>query len=282
MGGSPNSSPVDLTYQKLCTRYTVRCMSHTMNGRSHMRVVCITLPIAVVPIGLIAQATPPHSDWSVSIGSGAIVVPRYAGAEQYQVWPMPMSQVTYRDRVYLGPSTVGALGAGLGAYVVRSGALRMTAEVGLGANRPARRADALAGMDDRDLLATAGASLTYDPGPVHGTIAWARGLNDHAGSITSARFGVTRLVAGHLMATTDMVAVFADARQMRREFGITDAEASSRRALLSTGDRRLRPGEENAYRPNGGLSEVGASVALAYGLRRRWSIVGFGRSELAR
>src|SRR5262249_41225383 len=153
----------------------------TIMMRGYMRAAWIIPVMAFVPTGLVAQATPPHSDWSITLGGGAMVVPRYPGSEQYQIWPMPMSQVTYRDRGYLGPSTVGPPGVGLGTYVVRSGAFRMTAEAGLGANRRAGRADALAGMDDRDFLATAGTSLTYDPGPVHGTIALARGLNDHAG-----------------------------------------------------------------------------------------------------
>jgi outer membrane scaffolding protein for murein synthesis (MipA/OmpV family) len=241
-----------------------------------MRALLTIAVIGALPLDLAAQEPARHSNWDVTVGTGAIVVPRYTGSEQYQVWPMPVSQVTYRDRVYLGPSTIGTLGAGLGAYLLRTGRFRLAAEVGLGPDRPASRADPLAGTDDRDFLTTAGTSLTYDTGPFHAGIAVARGLNDHAGSIGAARLGFTRFVGGHLMAITDVTAAFADARQMRREFGVTPVEAARRRVLLLTGDPRLRPDEGNAYRPGGGLSDVGGSVTLVYGLTRHWSAVGVG------
>jgi outer membrane scaffolding protein for murein synthesis (MipA/OmpV family) len=81
------------------------------------------------------------------------------------VIPYPLANVSYRDRVYLGPSTTG-VGFALGAYPLQTSRGRLAV---------ADRADALAGMDDRDLVATAGASLSYrteasrDSGRVPGT-----------------------------------------------------------------------------------------------------------------
>ena len=63
---------------------------------------------------------------------------------------------------------------------------------------------------------------------------------------------------------------------MRRDFGVTPAEASRRQSLIDGGDRRLRPDEGSAYRPNGGLHHVSGTLSVVYVLSRRWAILSLG------
>jgi outer membrane protein len=63
---------------------------------------------------------------------------------------------------------------------------------------------------------------------------------------------------------------------MRREFGVTQAEAARRQALIDAGDDRLEADEGVAYRPHGGLRHIRASLSLGYPLSTRWSVIGFG------
>jgi MipA family protein len=237
--------------------------------------------VALVLAGeLQAQEPPPPSAWNATIGAAALVIPRYPGSDEYRVIPFPLAQVVYSNRVYAGPSASG-FGGAIGAYAVQTRTVSLAAEVGLLDSRPADRADALAGMEDRDLVGTAGASLTYRAGMPHkggmlsGVIGVARGLNDRAGFLGTTRLSLSRLF-GQLMATAGVNATFADARQMRREFGVTPLEASRRQALIDAGDPLLEPGEGMAYRPGGGLRHVGGEVSLAYMLTPRWSLIGFG------
>jgi outer membrane scaffolding protein for murein synthesis (MipA/OmpV family) len=175
---------------------------------------------------------------------------------------------------YLAPSTTG-FGIALGAYALRTPRLSLAGEVGVQDSRPASRTDALAGTDDRDRVATVGASLGYRAGPAEARVGVSRGLNDGAGFLGTARFALTRPF-GRLIATAGVGATFADGRQMRREFGVTELEATRRQALIAAGDDRLDPDDGLAYRPEGGLRHVGASLSLMYPVSHRWSVIGFG------
>jgi outer membrane scaffolding protein for murein synthesis (MipA/OmpV family) len=187
---------------------------------------------------------------------------------------MPLAQVTFRDRVFLGPSSTGVGGA-LGGYLVRAPRVRLVAELGVQDERPASRADALAGMDDRDVAATVGTTVTYRMGPMEGALGVARGLNDGAGLLGTGRLSVSRML-GPLVITAGAGATLADARQMRREFGVTDGEAERRWSLIDAGDDRLQADEGGAYRPSGGLRQVEVSFMLGYMVSDRWSLLGFG------
>ena len=81
----------------------------------------LLVAVGTTPWRISAQEGAPHvSDWSISLGAGAVVLPRYQGSDEYWVLPFPMGQVTYRDRFYVGPSTNGTMGGGMGVYFARS------------------------------------------------------------------------------------------------------------------------------------------------------------------
>jgi MipA family protein len=215
-----------------------------------------------------------RSDWDATVGVITLVVPKYPGSNRYWVLPIPMTQVTYRNRVYLGPSTSG-VGAAVGGYAIRTPRLGLAAELGYMDSRPASRAAALTGMEDRDALVTAGASLSYRIGVLELSTSVAQGLNDGAGLLGTGRLSISRPL-GRLMLTASGAATFADAKQMRREFGLNQIEATRRQALIDAGDERLSEDDGRVYRPDGGLRHLGASLSLAYILSQHWSLLGFG------
>jgi outer membrane scaffolding protein for murein synthesis (MipA/OmpV family) len=239
-----------------------------------MRTTLAAVLACVLSLELTAQEPPRTPVWSASIGAAVVVFPRYSGSDEYRVLPLPIAQVTFRDRIFFGPSTAG-VGGGLGVYAIRAGHFDLAVEAGVQDSRSASRADALAGTDDRDVMATAGASASYRAGPLDAAVGVTRGLNDEAGVLGTARLSVSHPF-GRLIATAGISAALADARQMRRDFGVTEIEASRRQTLIEAGDQRLRPTEGSAYQPDGGLRQVGLSVSLVYLLSPRWSLVGFG------
>ena len=242
---------------------------------SQMRSTLIGVLVVVLSSELVAQGPPPSAGPAVTVGAAAVIVPEYPGSDQYRVLPFPMAQVAVGSHSsYLAPSTTG-LGAALGAYALRTPRLSLAGEVGVQDSRPASRTDALAGTDDRDRVATVGASLGYRAGPAEARVGVSRGLNDGGGFLGAARFALTRPF-GRLIATAGVGATFADGRQMRREFGVTELEASRRQGLIAAGDDRLEPDDGPAYRPDGGLRHVGASLSLMYPVSQRWSLIGFG------
>lgn len=83
------------------------------------------------------------------------------------------------------------------------------------------------------------------------------------GAITS-RFG----------ASTSAVATFADRENMMFDFGVNHEQAARRRALVDSGDARLRPDEAIPYAPKAGLKEVRSTLQLTYAIRGPWQAVG--------
>jgi outer membrane protein len=211
------------------------------------------------------------------VGAMVFTYPSYPGSDEYRVVPFPLANVSFRDRVYLGPSSTG-IGFALGAYPIQSAHTRLAVEIGGQDSRPASRGDGLAGMEDRDAVATAGASLSYRAGFFEAIVAVSQGLNDGAGLIQTTRIVYTRPV-GKVILGAAAGAALANGKQMRREFGITDAEAAHRQALVDAGDGRLGPEDGQAYTPEGGLRHLGAGVSLIYPFGSHWSLVGLAGVE---
>ena len=245
-----------------------------------MRIRSIFVLALALPARLVAQEPAGNQrapEWIVNVGAMAFVYPSYPGSDEYRVVPFPLANVSYHDRVYLGPSSTG-LGFALGGYPINSSHVRLAVELGGQDSRPASRADALAGMESRDAVATGGVSLSYRTGGFEGIVAVSQGLNDHAGLIQTTRVVYSRFL-GRLMVGLAAGAALANGKQMRREFGITDAEAARRQALLDAEDGRLEPGDAQAYAPDGGLRHLGAGVSLIYPVAQRWSLVGLAGME---
>lgn len=245
-----------------------------------MRIRSTFVLALAVPAQLLAQEPAGNQkapDWSVNVGAMAFVYPSYPGSDEYRVVPFPLADARYRDRVYLGPSSTG-LGFALGAYPVQSSHWRLAVELGGQDSRGEDRADALAGMEDLDFVVTGGVSLSYRTGPFEGIVAVSQGLNDDAGLIQTTRLVYYRPV-GKVILGAAAGAALANGKQMRREFGITEAEAARRQALIDAGDGGLEAGDGQAYTPEGGLRHLGLGFTLIYPVASRWSLVGLAGVE---
>jgi len=240
--------------------------------RTAITAVLITLSAGTT---LQAQQSPATPTWEITLGAGALVTPSYPGSEEHRVYPLPLTQITWRNRVYLGQGTAGT-GPALGAYAVRTSHLGIAAEVGFQQDRPSSRADALAGMENRDFVGTAGVSVSYTLFGIELGLSGTRGMNDGAGMLGTERLGYTLPLGSRVIASAGAGATYADARQMRWDFGVTDPEATRRQALIAAGDDRLESDEGVAYRPKAGLRNVSASLSLMYLVTRHWAVVGFG------
>lgn len=238
------------------------------------RLGCSAILCGLLTGTLVGQEPPRGAVWNITLGAAAVLVPRYQGSDEFRVLPMPLARLTFRDRVFLGPSTMGP-GAAIGGYFVRSARVKVVAEASVQDGRPASRADALAGMDDRDAVAAVSTTVTYRVGPLEGALGVARGLNGASGFLGSGRVSASQ-VLGRLVITAAAAATLADDRQMRREFEVTGGEARRRQALIDAGDARLEADDGRAYRPDGGVRHLGASLWIGYMLPDRWSLLGFG------
>jgi MipA family protein len=249
-----------------------------MSYRTHRPASLAALIGALAAAPAAAQtATPARQTLSGIVGVGVVTLPKYTGSDEYRVLPIPVAQLEYRGRVYLGGSQTSG-GPEVGAHLVRTAAL--TVNVGLtgATSRPESRGDALAGMGKRSAASFATAGVAYRLGVVMATAGGAFGLGRDEGSYGTVGLGTELPITPRWIVGASTGAAFADARHMAFDFGVTREQSAARRTLLAAGDERLRGIDVGAYTPGAGLKETRTSGSLAYVLTPRSRAVLFAQS----
>ena len=211
--------------------------------------------------------------WSGSYGIGVATMPRYSGSDEYRVRPMPMAQLLYKGRYFLGGAQ-SSEGVALGAHLVSGASFGWSMEVATDGTRRERYADALAGMGNRTLSSYVGTSMRYTVGILSATAGVGTGLGDEIGTQGSASLGATRMF-GRWLTSVSGGATFANAKNMSFEYGIDAQQALKRQTLIANGDPRLSPSEAGTYTPDGGLKDTKVSATLGYAMTRRTTALVF-------
>ena len=201
-----------------------------------------------------------------TLGAGVMTAPRYEGSDEYRVSPLPLASMEISDKVYLGFGSAGV-------YLLREQGFTGKFGVALSGSRSGDRADALAGTDKRSIGAFSISTIGYHTGWIDAGITGARSLGQHGYSMRGD-FGVTLPVTRRFSLGLAMNATFSDRRNMSFDFGVSRREAARRSELIARGDRRLRTGEDRAYRPGAGLRSIGLGRTIGLQIGHRWGLVG--------
>ena len=84
--------------------------------------------LLLAPAIATAQQGNQPKNWSSSIGIGTVAMPTYTGSNRYRVRPVPLLQLEFKERVYVGSST-GGVGGGMGVYLIRGSSLTWSTQV---------------------------------------------------------------------------------------------------------------------------------------------------------
>ena len=255
-------------------------MSRRTSRRPVARITSI-VPLALA--SLAAAASPAGAQQSSdrtftgAIGVAVVSIPEYAGSDEYRVLPVPVAELEYRGRVYIGGSKAGTA-PGIGAHLVRNS--RVTWDVGFSgeASRKEHRADALAGMGKRSAAGTAATGVALRLGFLMASAGASFGLDGDVGNQGSLSLATELPVARRLSVGVRTTASFADARNMAFDFGVTREQSDTRRALAEAGDARLRGIDLSSYSPDAGMKELRAGASLSYVLTQRSRLVLFGEA----
>jgi outer membrane scaffolding protein for murein synthesis (MipA/OmpV family) len=190
--------------------------------------------------------------------------------------PIPVAQLEYKGRLFLGGSQSG-VGGGIGAYVVRTSALTVDVSLMGAESRPEGRGDALAGMGKRGAASFAGTGLSYRLGTVTASAGLSVGLGDDEGAFGTVGIATERMLARRWVGSVSTGATFANEKNMAFDFGVTGEQATRRRALIAAGDPRLHAIDGSAYAPEAGLREMRGAATLAYLLTERSRVVAFAQ-----
>ncbi len=190
-------------------------------------------------------------DWDVRLGAGVVATPKYEGAKKMRAMPLPLIDVTWRDRVYLNPVN------GLGVYAINTDNF----DLGVGMNyRFGRDQDddpRLKGLGNVDGGLAGRIFAAYWAGPVS---VYANATSDFGGrqSATGEVGGLGLLPLSEKFALrATAFATWADNRNMEPFYGVT-ATQSAKSGLPQ-------------YTAKGGFKRADAAIALNYQISPNWS-----------
>ena len=108
---------------------------------------------------LAATQAQAEGDWEGSIGAGVFWEPEYLGSSESTTSGFPMFELTWRDRLFIGPG-------GIGGYVFNTDDFKLSASVGYDEGRDEADSIFLRGLGDIDGGATYNLGFEYEFGPV--------------------------------------------------------------------------------------------------------------------
>lgn len=205
-------------------------------------------------------------DLTFELGAGAMVGPDYEGSDDYDIAPVPVVEIAYKDRLRLTTKD----GPGIFATPYRYEDFSVELGVRYEAGRDQDDNDALRGLGDLDVGAVAVGRLSYEFGPLEAGLEVARDLTgDRDGTAVTAEltYGVT-LLEDRLHLGVAPHVTWASEDYMDNTFGISAAQsAASVRGLA----------QHNA---GAGLKDAGLSLNLGYQITE--NITAFGGAQYSR
>lgn len=155
----------------------------------------------------LAKPVPPSADWTIDVGAGAIFTPKFPGAKDNKVLPLPFFAINYREIVFA--STRDGLGINvINAYGFKAGPVL---KVGMGRQRSDDKAY-LRGLTDVDATLEGGAFLSYSYDPYFtAKLEVRKGLASLGGgkrNVFLAGIGVIEKSQGHEGIVADLSADF--------------------------------------------------------------------------
>ncbi|MBU2090698.1 MAG: MipA/OmpV family protein [Alphaproteobacteria bacterium] len=215
--------------------------------------------LSTLPFAALAQQTG-KGDWEVMLGAGGLFQPEYEGSDEYEVSPLPLLMVNYRDLVFLRGPVLGA-----NVFTLKGpqpgDELQIGPLVRYSMGRDQDDSDDLRGMGDIDGGFEVGGFIAYSTGP------WSAGLTMFR-DVSDAHDGLTmELSAGHrmslgpkLMLRSEVSATWADDDYTQSFFGVTGMQSAR------SGMRQ--------YAAEGGFKDAGITLDLDYRLTESWGITG--------
>jgi outer membrane protein len=212
--------------------------------------------------------------WTSNIGVASVVMPTYTGSNRYRVRAVPVVQLEFKDRAYVGSST-GGVGGGFGVYVIRKSTLTWSTELSGAARRRESFGDGLAGMGTRSGGSFIGNNVSYRVGSLTAGANVAVGLGKDEGATGTVNATSDHRFGHRWIGSVSSGATFANKDNMAFDFGINSRQAGRRQALIAAGDSRLSVGDGRVYTPNGGLKQAQASTSLGFLISNRTTAMAF-------
>lgn len=205
-------------------------------------------------------------DLSFQLGGGALIAPDYEGSDDYDITPLPIVEIAYKDRLRL--TTLE--GPGIFGTPFRHDDFSVELGLVYEAGRDEDDNGALRGLGDLDVGAVAVGRLIYEFGPLEAGLEVTRDLTgDRDGMTVTAEleYGVMLFEERLRLGVTPHV-TWANEDYMDNTFGISAAQsAASARGFAQ-------------HSAGAGLKDAGLSLNLGYQITE--NITAFGGAQYSR
>lgn len=221
--------------------------------------IIVLLALLAIPLPLMAQggsdakpAPEAKSDWDVSLGAGAALVPTFEGSDRYHVMPVPLVSITYKDMISLNAN-------GLSAYW-RTGDLRIGAGLTYSPGRTDSKDDGLFGNGDDRLRGMGDIDAALGLKAFASYHFWMMDLsaaatkytgNDNDGVAVDLGLALPWKLTDKLTLTPHAGATWANKDYMQTFFGVTSTQAANSgfaRYDVGAGFKDIRAGIDVNYR----------------------------------
>ncbi|MBB5190135.1 outer membrane protein [Silvimonas terrae] len=211
----------------------------------------------------VVAATPqdlPDDGLHYSLGFGAFVAPKYAGASDSHVIPAPLFGVRY-DRFFLGTVPDANVPFGIGAYLDRDNAIRVGVALSADLVKPRKSSDdaRLTGMPDIERTAHATVFASYN-------LAWLSVVSSATQDIGGKDQGAT--------ATLDVLGKYRPTEQLTFTAGpgVTWGSSQYNQTFYGVTAADSASSGLAQYTPGSGLAAVRFSVGAMYQLDKDWTL----------
>ncbi len=198
-------------------------------------------------------------DWRVETGAGVIFSPDYEGSDDYEASPVPVLEISWKDRIAL--TTKG--GPGLIGTPVLGENYRIDTGLRYDFGRDESDNDALRGLGDLDVGAVGVLKASYEFGRFETGLELAHDLGgDRDGTTATLELGMKQpILNGRAFAGLTADATWASDDYMQNSFGISAAQAARSGVGLS------------AFDAEAGFKDVGLSALVGYSVTENVSVI---------
>lgn len=192
-------------------------------------------------------------NWRYTLGAGVGYAPTYEGSDEYDVLPVPVVNIEYKDGLFFGGTRNG-----IGSYPLRGEHYKVGASVGYVSGRDEDDDKKnLRGMGDIDASPTANLLAEYDFGIAQVTGKVSTAISGDFGTTAELNVGSRYTITERVILTGSVGTVWADEEHMRNRFGVTSIQSA-----------RSGYGQ---YDAESGIKTVGFSVGATYRITDHWN-----------
>lgn len=202
--------------------------------------------------GAVLAAEGQGSDWSIMLGAGGGIGPKYEGSKKYVVGGIPLIDVSWKNRIFLGMR-------GLGVNAIATDTFKAGVAVAFQPGRDEKDGARLKGLGDIKDAAAIRGFADYTLSPIHFSADVVRALGGSDGLTATIGTKLEVPVSDRVSLSGGVSATWADGNYMKSYFGVSSVQ-SARSGLAR-------------FKAESGVKNIDISAGAQYRVTDHWAAI---------